>query len=693
MMMLTNFSQLRKDFSAADPNLIFLRIFFVVSFLLFAGFLVSCENAENSYRFNSVSTYYTLDSRLSEPFGIAVHDGHIYFTDGHTGELVHFRPGDANTRGVNGLDTPSGIVVRKDGAILISETGTNTIKMISDDGREMFTFAGIHNERGFADGDSRSALFNGPTGLALADDGKLFVADTYNDRIRVIENGMVRTLAGSTKGFADGFGSAAMFDTPLGIATWGDKVLVADSGNRRIRVVEPDGTVWTLAGDGSEELRDGYPAFASLVSPTAVAADKRGVIFIADGHTIRAIGLRSFPYLETLAGGERGFSDSQTSQSKFNRPSGLAILGRTLLIADSDNGVIRSLHDGKSGMKISGISKPDLGPMKADEFRGLQPGRWPYDPPNKVREIAGTLGEIRGEIKDDNSQAWFHNGLDIPGSYGESATFIRDEKVLDPNAVANFGTLRELLRMPTIGYVHINLGRDIANNKYADPRFQFFNDANGKLAGVRIARGEKFKAGEKIGTLNAMNHVHLIAGRPGNEMNALDALDLPGISDSIPPVIESVSLFDENWKPLETKNAEGRIIIKERARVVVSAYDRKDGNAERRRLAPYRIGYHLARPENIGASDGVSPKFWAISFDMMPPQFGVRYAYAVGSRSGATGITVFNFIVTNRINGNDVREGFLESGEYPAGNYILRAFAADKFGNIASKDIQIEVVK
>ncbi len=655
-----------------------------------SGIMFGCGESEPVYQFSGVFTYYNLDDKLAEPFGIDVHDGHVYYSDGHAGEIVVIQPGDGVADRITGFDTPSGIVVRNDGAVLVADTGANTIRMIADDRRLFFDFAGKNNERGFANGDSRSARFNGPTGLALADDGRLFVADTYNDRIRVIENGKVRTLAGGAKGFADGSGSAAMFDTPLGIAVWqGDKLLVADSGNRRIRVVESDGTVWTLAGNGGGELRDGFPAFASMVSPTAVAVDERGVIFIADGNAIRAIGLRAIPFLETIAGGRRGSADGTPNLARFNRPSGLAFLGTTLLIADSDNGVIRSLHGLKPGTATSGIETPESRPFTAAEFRDQAEGRWPYDPPNKVREIAGTLGEIRGEIKDQNSQAWFHNGLDIPGAFGETATFIRDEKVLDPNAVSNFGTLRELLRMPTIGYVHINLGRDTSNNIYTDPRFQFFSDSQGKLAGVRIARGERFKAGEKIGTLNAMNHVHLIAGRPGAELNALDALILPGVSDSIAPVIEDVALYDQNWTPLETKDSVGRITVSGRSRIVVRAYDRKDGNAERRRLAPYKIGYAFGKEGQLPNR----PEAWSISFEKMPQHDAVNFAYAVGSRSGATGVTLFNYIATNRVGGNTVSEGFLDVSGNDAGSYVLRAFAADKFGNITSKDIQIEVIK
>jgi hypothetical protein len=98
----------------------------------------------------------------------------------------------------------------------------------------------------------------------------------------------------------------------------------------------------------------------------------------------------------------------------------------------------------------------------------------------------------------------FTTDLILPAAYGEIARFIRDEKVLQPVAASNFNTLRELIRMPSIGYIHLRLGRDSSSKPFGDPRFQFQTDLTGKLSGVRVARGTKFNAGEPIGTLNAM---------------------------------------------------------------------------------------------------------------------------------------------------------------------------------------------
>ncbi|MEO6587926.1 MAG: hypothetical protein ABIP06_01250, partial [Pyrinomonadaceae bacterium] len=325
-----------------------------------------------------------------------------------------------------------------------------------------------------------------------------------------------------------------------------------------------------------------------------------------------------------------------------------------------------------------------------EEFRNLQPPRWTYNPPDAPRDVAGTLGEIRGEISGNaEKRAWFHNGLDIAGSYGETARFVRTEKVLRPVAVENFDTLRELVRMPTLGYIHIRLGRDKNAQVFNDQRFQFSRDETGKLNGVRIARGAKFQAGEAIGTLNSFNHVHLIAGASGAEMNALDALKFPGIEDTIAPKIEKLELFDENWSRIETENSSSRISLRGKTRIVLQAFDQMDGGAGNRKLGIYRVGYQLLNEDET--SNGEIN--WTINFDRMPDEEAVKFVYAKGSQSGYSPNTVFKYIVTNEVSGDDFRESFFDTGKLGSGKYILRVFAADFFDNRSSKNIQFEVTQ
>ena len=167
-----------------------------------------------------------------------------------------------------------------------------------------------------------------------------------------------------------------------------------------------------------------------------------------------------------------------------------------IYLADSDNAAVRSITSA-TGPKDE-LPAYSLITKRTDpaEFRDRQPARWPYDPPEAKRDIAGTLGEIRGEIVDETSQAWFHNGLDIAGGYGEKARFIRGETVLNPASTDNFGTLRELFAAVD----RISIFGSAAIIKPSPRRQPFSFDADMKH--VRVRRGTKFAAGDVIGTLN-----------------------------------------------------------------------------------------------------------------------------------------------------------------------------------------------
>ncbi len=661
--------------------------------------------------FTKTNTFSGVNRDFGEPFGVAVDkQNNVYVSDGDAGKIFKVLPDGKPEMVTDKLNTPSAIAFDDKGNLVVADSGSNTIKTVNVANGEIKTIAGAENKSGFADGEAAKALFNAPIGLAISKEGKIYVADTYNDRIRVIADGRVSTLAGSSRGFSDESGEKAKFDTPCGVAILQDRsLLIADTGNRRLRQVLLDGTTITVAGTGEQDSFDGFPLQAKFVEPTGVTVDEMGVVYVTDGNSIRAIGRRTFPFVETISASRRGFSDGSLMSSRFNRPSGMAFdSAGNLFVADAENQVVRVLTGEDLGKKV----KPEeIAKMRytAEEFRSLQPARWTYNPPQAKRDIAGTMGEIRGEIA-DGEDAWFHNGLDIAGGYGEKAYFIRSEKVLEPIAVEDFGGLRERLRMPTIGYIHLRLGRDKDDKPFGDNRFQFEKEEDGSeiidftgikgkdgtehiikgaLVNVRIPRGIRFAAGDVIGTLNSFNHVHLIAGRTGAEMNALDALILPSNSDSIVPKIESVSLFDKDWQPLsETKKPNERIKISGKIRIVVQAFDRMDGNPERRKLGVYKLGYQLLKEDK---SPLFEPK-WTISFQKMPDPESVWLIYAKGSKSGYTPETVFGYIVTNEVNSDVAREEFLDLSS-KNGNYILRVFAADFFGNTASEDLNIEITK
>lgn len=631
----------------------------------------------------NVTTVAGLKSEFGEPFGIAIKDGDVYVSDGMTNKIWRIPPGGDPVEFAAGLNTPSAIAFHPSGDLIVADTGSHTIKKVDKNG-VVSILAGTEGEIGDADGPGYAANFNAPVGLAVFEYGGIVVADTYNDKIKLIKDGIVTTLAGSSRGFADSSAASAKFDTPCGIAALKDgSILVADTMNSRIRLISPVGSsVSTIAGSGEADVHDGTLLEAAFYRPAAIAVSLDGSLFIADGNAVRTIRNRAIPVVETISKRERGFADGPLGATKFNRISGIAIDGSyDVLVTDSDNAAVRKITSQLTSKK--GEPEYVVRTKRTDpaEFRQRQPARWPFEPPETKRDIAGTLGEIRGEIVDADSQAWFHNGLDIAGGYGEKAYFIREEKVLNPVAAENFGTLRELIRMPTLGYIHLRLGRDALNKPFGDGRFQFDND----MTGVRVRRGTTFKAGDLIGTLNSMNHIHLIAGSSGDEMNALAALSLPGVSDKTPPVIEEVTPFDENWRQIETETASKRIKLAGKNRIVVRAFDRMDGNPERRRLGVFRLGYQILKKD----FSPVTEINWNINFDRNPDSDAVKFAYSQGSKSGATGETIFKYIVTNKVSGNAFDEGFLDASALGNGEFVLRTFAADYFGNTATKDILV----
>lgn len=661
--------------------------FSLILVLVSIAFAACARKDDERRAWTGVKTFAGLNREFGEPFGLAFKDKYLYVSDGEKDTISRIAKDGSIKTIADKLHTPSGIAFNKEGFLIVADAGSHTIKRINVESGEVITLAGQENQNGYADGAADKSLFNAPVSVAVYEN-KIYVADTYNDKIRVIENGQVLTLAGSAQGFADAeTGADARFDTPCGIAVKGEgKLIVADTGNRRLRLVEANGKTATLSGNGEAERLDGLLPDAKFVQPTSVAVDRFGAIYVADGNAIRVVGRRFLAFVESIAGDDRGMSDGKFYAAKFNRPSGLALDEEgNLFVADSENQLVRILTGDEQSAEITDeqIKKLRYSP---EEFRELQPARWTYDPPDARREVAGTLGEIRGELTFEKD-AWFHNGFDIAGAYGETARFVRTEKVLHPFAAEGFGGLRERLRMPTVGYIHIRLGRNANEKTFDDSRFQFSLDKAGKLNGVRVPRGARFEAGEPVGTLNSFNHVHLIAGRVGAEMNALDALRFPNISDRIAPTIEKVSLYDENWREIETDAGSTRIKLSGRTRIVIRAFDQMDGGASYRKLGIYRLGYQILNENETPMSE----QKWTISFARFPADDAVRFVYAPGSQSGYAPQTIFDYIVTNEVDGDRAREDFFDAAQLAPGNYILRVAAADYFGNNTLRAVRIEI--
>ncbi|HUP60473.1 MAG TPA: NHL repeat-containing protein [Thermoanaerobaculia bacterium] len=231
------------------------------------------------------------------------------------------------------------------------------------------TFAGSNGGTGFEDGRGSKARFDFqyPAGVATDSNGNVYAADVGNDTIRKISPaGAVTTLAGlaGIGGNADGTGSAASFLSPTGVATDSSgNVYVADRGNGRIRKITPAGGVTTMAGSGAGGNADGTGSAASFLSPTGVATDSSGNVYVADkdNHTIRRI--TPAGVVTTLAGlaGIGGNADGTGSGARFKSPTGVATdSSGNVYVADSGNNRIRKITPAGVVTTLAAFGHPRL---------------------------------------------------------------------------------------------------------------------------------------------------------------------------------------------------------------------------------------------------------------------------------------------------------------------------------------------
>lgn len=208
------------------------------------------------------------------------------------------------------------------------------------------TFAG-KGINGMDPGTGGLALLNNPAKIAFDGQGNLYVADMDNDKIRKITPvGVMTTFAGSTIGYADGTGSAAMFNRPstLVLDAQGN-VYVAEAGNLRIRKITSAGVVTTIAGNGSAGLVDGTGITAQIDIPGGMTIDAQGNIYFTqkDFHGIRKVSPTGV--VSTFAGSAtKGFSDATGSAAKFNEPYSLTIDAQgNIYVSDFKNARIRKV--------------------------------------------------------------------------------------------------------------------------------------------------------------------------------------------------------------------------------------------------------------------------------------------------------------------------------------------------------------
>ena len=215
--------------------------------------------------------------------------------------------------------------------------------------------------------DGKQSAFSDPFGVAVADDGTIYVADAgESNRIRKISpDGNVTTLAGNSEGFADGAGASASFNTPSALALGPDgNLYVADTGNNRIRKITPDGTVSTVAGNGTAGYVDGPAAQAQFNGPVGLAVSPGGDIYVADTYNDVIRMITKEGQVTTIAGGGTpGYADGEQKVALFDTPAGIIVVeNRSLIVADTGNRRLRKItaEGNVTTLPISGeeLSRP-----------------------------------------------------------------------------------------------------------------------------------------------------------------------------------------------------------------------------------------------------------------------------------------------------------------------------------------------
>jgi DNA-binding beta-propeller fold protein YncE len=256
------------------------------------------------------------------------------------------------------LNFPAAIVIDRAGHLYLADTLNHRVRRVDALTGRIATIAGMGRPRCGGDGGPAvAAWLNEPAALAVSASGVLYIADQSNHRVRAIDlaSGLICTVAGTGAATYNGDGipaAEAALAGPSGLALADDGTLyIADTFNGRIRAIDPaTGLIRTVVGDGSTyryQGADGLPS-ASLSRPSGIALDRESNLFItdSDNHVVRRWDSTT-GMLDRVAGvGVAGYDgdDGPALEASLNYPFGVAVDGEgELFIADTFNHRIRRI--------------------------------------------------------------------------------------------------------------------------------------------------------------------------------------------------------------------------------------------------------------------------------------------------------------------------------------------------------------
>lgn len=279
---------------------------------------------------------------------------------------------------------PSGVCTDASGNVYVADYENNRIRKITPAG-VVTTFAGSGTS-GSADGTGVAAQISSPSGICIDVSGNLYVASKIAMKIRKITPaGVVTTLAGSGRqGSADGIGIAAQFNFPSGICTDASgNVYVADTWNNRIRKITPSGVVTTFAG-GTIGYANGTGTAAKFNNPSGVCVDVSGNVYVADTYNNKIRMITPEQLVITVAGSYQGSGDGIGTAAQFNKPQGICMgVDGDVYVADTENNRLRKI-------KTSGIVTTLVGSIRGSAD-GTGTAAQFYNPTGVYTDVFGKI--------------------------------------------------------------------------------------------------------------------------------------------------------------------------------------------------------------------------------------------------------------------------------------------------------------
>lgn len=300
-------------------------------------------------------------TRLTTPRGVAVDDdGVLYVVDQRARILAVYSSGEVDVlvdhsicREEPCLKGPDGMVLDGKGGLIVADPTAARVWRLNLASGSIEVVAGDGTSGNSPDGTpALDASLYLPTGVAVTSDGRICFTERFGNRVRVIEDdGLLSTLAGTgDSGFAGDGGpaAAARLRTPMGLVAGGGTLYIADTGNQRIRKVDlQTGIIETVAGDGyaGDTGDNGRAIDARLNAPEALAiSNDMRTLFIGDAnnHRVRVVNLET-GIITTFAGTGHPVhtgGDNMAAQTAIRRPGGLVVSKQHMLFVSDGNHIV-----------------------------------------------------------------------------------------------------------------------------------------------------------------------------------------------------------------------------------------------------------------------------------------------------------------------------------------------------------------